>query len=174
MNTEAKVLPQEIMMKIDEYIMGDKIGFESFNDLERLAKYGYYLALSQPSGEGPIKVTSSGYAYEDFEEGEMMIKDEIISRVSGREKGDGIEWGMVYQMMDEYNSLLTNKVSDDVNLDMLYALDEAPILSKYNKAEDFIEAYEQWRDNFKIPASKAATDKYKKQSLPSNQDSKQQ
>ena len=39
--------------------------------------------------------------------------------------------------------------------DLLEALIEAPIVSRFSKAEDFISAYEQWRDKYKTPALKA-------------------
>lgn len=41
--------------------------------------------------------------------------------------------------------------------DLLSALTEAPVLSQYNDAEKFIEAYEKWRDEIKLPAIKKAT-----------------
>ena len=36
--------------------------------------------------------------------------------------------------------------------ELLEALNEAPIVSMFSKAEDFITAYEKWRDKIKIPA----------------------
>lgn len=39
--------------------------------------------------------------------------------------------------------------------EMLEALNEAPIVSMFSNAEDFISAYEQWRDKYKNPALKA-------------------
>jgi hypothetical protein len=42
--------------------------------------------------------------------------------------------------------------------ELLEALQVAPILSMYNNAESFIEAYERWRDNIKSPAIKKATE----------------
>lgn len=41
--------------------------------------------------------------------------------------------------------------------ELLEALQDAPIVSKYNNAEEFIEAYEQWRDGKKMAAIKKAT-----------------
>jgi hypothetical protein len=41
---------------------------------------------------------------------------------------------------------------------MYDALMNAPILSKYNDAEKFIEAYEKWRDEIKLHAIKKATE----------------
>ena len=39
--------------------------------------------------------------------------------------------------------------------EMLEALQEAPIVSMFSNAEDFISAYEQWRDKYKTPALRA-------------------
>ena len=41
--------------------------------------------------------------------------------------------------------------------EMLDALQNAPIVSKFNNAEAFIEAFEKWRDYYKTPALKKAT-----------------
>lgn len=43
-----------------------------------------------------------------------------------------------------------------INKELLEALDSAPFTSKYNSAETFIEAYEKWRDDIKIPAVQKA------------------
>ena len=40
--------------------------------------------------------------------------------------------------------------------DLLEALNKAPIVSKYSNAEEFITAYEKWRDEYKLPAIKKA------------------
>lgn len=36
--------------------------------------------------------------------------------------------------------------------DLLEALRQAPIVSKFSTAEDFITAFEAWRDQYKLPA----------------------
>jgi hypothetical protein len=62
----------------------------------------------QGYSEAEVKVhnkTQSGYSYMDYEEEEHLLKDRIIAYLSGREKGDGIEWAMVYEMMDAYHNV---------------------------------------------------------------------
>lgn len=41
-------------------------------------------------------------------------------------------------------------------LDLIEALTNAPIVSKFDNAEAFIAAYEEWRDQYKVPALRLA------------------
>jgi hypothetical protein len=85
--------------------------------------------------------TQSGYSYRDYEEEEHLLKDRIIAYLSGREKGDGIEWAMVYEMMDAYlNVKIQHKGYTAIDLDQV-VYDWASALEKPEKEGWYHVAY---------------------------------
>jgi hypothetical protein len=69
---------------------------------EVLYKAGEVQQLRINETLAPLKRTKSGYTFEDFEDQERIKRERIITEVSGRVHGDGIEWHQVHEAMIVY------------------------------------------------------------------------
>lgn len=65
-------------------------------------------------------------------------------------------WGWLQKLPDGDKIQDANGRLIAASPDMLEALEKAPIVSKFNTAEAFIEAYNEWVTEYQIPAFKKA------------------